>query len=127
MNKHKLLQYLQLLGYKHRRPDAVDNVFQLMTLSCQQLFVIDDCFETQPQTHILCCGWEKVVDHYCISQFQALPYPPPPLQGNPRHLTKSFAWREGSQWLMQIKTIFTYFSLINLSSPYEFVDIQWAN
>ena len=33
-----------------------------MTLSHQQLFVINDCFETQPQTHILCCHW--VVDHY---------------------------------------------------------------
>ena len=28
---------------------------------------------------------------------------------------------------MQIKMIFTYFSLINLSSPYEFVDIQCTN
>ena len=63
MNKHKLqlLQHLQILGYRHTRPDVVDNFFQMMTLSRQQLFVIDDCFETQPQTHILCCRWEKVI------------------------------------------------------------------
>ena len=38
-----------------------------MTLFHQQLFVIDVCFETQPQTHILCCPWEKVVDHWISS------------------------------------------------------------
>ena len=30
-----------------------------MTLSHQQLFEINYCFETQPQTHILCSRWES--------------------------------------------------------------------
>ena len=38
------------------KPDLPE---QLMTLSCQQLFVIDDCFETQPRTHISCVVDEK--------------------------------------------------------------------
>ena len=41
-----MLQQLQILGCRHVRQDVVDNCFWLMTLSYQQLFVINDCFET---------------------------------------------------------------------------------
>ena len=41
-----MLQQLQILGCRHVRQDVVNNCFWLMTLSYQQLFVINDCFET---------------------------------------------------------------------------------
>ena len=41
-----MLQQLQSLGCRHVRQDEVDNCFWLMTPSHQQLFVINDCFET---------------------------------------------------------------------------------
>ena len=43
-----------------------------MTLSHQQLFVINDCFETQPQTHILCCRRESVRSLNLIDEFSLL-------------------------------------------------------
>ena len=43
-----------------------------MTLSYQQLFVINDCFETQPQTHILCCRWESGGSLNLIAEFSLL-------------------------------------------------------
>ena len=49
------------------RPDVVDNFFSWMTFSCRRLFVIDDSFDTEPQT-------EKILliirSHRCVFFFE---------------------------------------------------------
>ena len=47
-----------MLGCRHTITGVDDNFFQLITLSDQQLFVIENCFETQPQ-QISCVVDEK--------------------------------------------------------------------